>query len=47
MTITKQSGGLPERHKAHISWPPRIAVPAMTADGPKYTENSHISILDL
>ena len=22
MTATKQSGGLPERHKAHLSWPP-------------------------
>ena len=22
MTATKQSGGLPERHKAHLNWPP-------------------------
>ena len=24
MTATKQSGGLPERHKAHLSWPPIV-----------------------
>ena len=24
MTATKQRGGLPERHKAHLSWPPIV-----------------------
>ena len=24
MTTTKQSGGLPERHKAHLSRPPKL-----------------------
>jgi len=24
MTATKQSGGLPERHKAHLNWPPIV-----------------------